>query len=573
MDQSLRHRRKSRSNTVTTYHAPEQPNWQPGAEPGIDTTQASELVSPRLEALKALCDITIVDFSDGDIVSFKASNDTLAEILEEPRSEGTACRWISVNGLSWDVIKIIGNKYGLHRLAVEDLINTHSRTKVDWYSDHAFIVLTLQKLVRLHQHDDGEGACDCSKPDSERGGRSSKKQKRRWWQRKKAPDSDETLPRYDDKLPQEKLDEFIRAHASTSQDSPIQPIRTLHRYESLQTPEHTAFMERHSALAEEDLVVSVEQVSIALLNNNTVISFFEHSAPDVEHPILDRLESDETVLRRSNDASLLMQAIIDAIVDLTLPVKDAYNKARKELQMRVLTRPSITTSRALHIFGEEIDMLQNLFKPIVHLVNALRDHHDPTLGLAPSPYAAGVDQPASQSGGQPGVQQPSRRHDMPLFNRHVSDINLRKRLNRSTTAANASASSVTITPLARTYLGDVLDHCITTIQALELMDASAQNLSTLIFNTVGARTNYYMMIIAVVTVFFAPLTFISGYFGMNFASGDGLAHPFSFFWLVAAPSLVGFMLLMGISMFWDSIRVFLARKGLWASRRRKPGRK
>lgn len=75
-------------------------------------------------------------------------------------------------------------------------------------------------------------------------------------------------------------------------------------------------MEKHSALAEEDLVVSVEQVAIFLMADNTVISFFEHSGSDVETPIVQRLNSPETMLRRSADASLLVQAIIDAIVDL-----------------------------------------------------------------------------------------------------------------------------------------------------------------------------------------------------------------------------------------------------------------
>ena len=88
--------------------------------------------------------------------------------------------------------------------------------------------------------------------------------------------------------------------------------------------------------------------------------------------------------------------------------------------------------------------------------------------------------------------------------RNISDFR-RIALKRADTA-----TSVTITPLAHTYFGDVLDHCITMISALEQMDASANNISTLIFNTVGAKTNNFMMILAVVTVFFAPLTFISG---------------------------------------------------------------
>jgi Mg2+ and Co2+ transporter CorA len=112
--------------------------------------------------------------------------------------------------------------------------------------------------------------------------------------------------------------------------------------------------------------------------------------------------------------------------------------------------------------------------------------------------------------------------------------------------------------------GDVLDHCISLIQAFEQMDASANNISTLIFNTVGAKTNNFMMILAVVTVFFAPLTFISGYFGMNFSSGEGLAHPFAFFWTVAIPSLAAFVLLVFGIMAWEQIGAWVASRGIKA---------
>lgn len=517
--EGLRNRRLTRIGTVKKFpdNVQEIPsvdeNYYPGAEPGIDTTADDDKIPEHLTSLKTQCDINIIDYSDQDVHHLKADNMSLADALKTPRTEALPCRWISVNGLSWDVIKTLGNKFHLHRLAIEDLMHTHTRTKVDWYADHAFIVLTLQKLVRLHQHKGSNDKCNCtgaSDYDSdEYNEKHPQKQfnRQHWWDwfmGKRQPD---VLPRYLDRNRDGKMDEFISAHSGLSDTTPVKPIRTLHRYESAQIPEHTAWMERHSALMNEDMTVSVEQVAIFLLSDNAVISFFEHSAEDIETPILDRLSSKETMLRRSCDASLLTQAIIDAIVDLAVPVRDAYNKARKELQIDAMTNPDIKTSRALHIFGEEVDMLQNLFKPIVHLVNSLRDHHTDTPMSTnatpiptPAPYATASEPPMPSGGSVPSKT--VRNRDGMV--RHISDF-------RKIALKRADeATSVTITPLAHTYFGDVLDHCITMISALEQMDASANNISTLIFNTVGAKTNNFMMILAVVTVFFAPLTFISG---------------------------------------------------------------
>lgn len=77
---------------------------------------------------------------------------------------------------------------------------------------------------------------------------------------------------------------------------------------------------RHSSLAPYKMAVSAEQVSIFLTADNTVISFFEASAADIERPIIRRLSTPGTILRESNDGSLLVQAIVDAIVDLSFPV-------------------------------------------------------------------------------------------------------------------------------------------------------------------------------------------------------------------------------------------------------------
>ena len=124
-------------------------------------------------------------------------------------------------------------------------------------------------------------------------------------------------------------------------------IRTLQRYRGGPNIERADFMERKSALFKKSLAVSVEQVSIFLTTDNTIISFFEHSADDIEVPILKRLASDETILRISADASMMTQAVIDAIIDLALPVISAYEDVIDDLELDVLTDTSLRHSREL----------------------------------------------------------------------------------------------------------------------------------------------------------------------------------------------------------------------------------
>ena len=69
-----------------------------------------------------------------------------------------------------------------------------------------------------------------------------------------------------------------------------------------------------------------------------------------------------------------------------------------------------------------------------------------------------------------------------------------------------------------------------------------------------------MMILAMVTVFFSPLTFISGYAGMNFHNFDFVQlHSDAYFWLVAGPSVTVFMLVVTGSIIWGSIKNWLLR--------------
>lgn len=67
-----------------------------------------------------------------------------------PKRKTGTVTWMNIVGLGdKDVVLRIADQYGLHDLAVEDVVNTHQRPKFEEYEDHFYTVLRLPSHVEL----------------------------------------------------------------------------------------------------------------------------------------------------------------------------------------------------------------------------------------------------------------------------------------------------------------------------------------------------------------------------------------------------------------------------------------
>ncbi|KAI4861896.1 hypothetical protein F4820DRAFT_432173 [Hypoxylon rubiginosum] len=523
-------RRNTRSNTFRTLEEFEdfesQPGWRPGAEPGIDPLKpdGGQDITPDLHAE---CQITVVDFSQDNLQVHEMYNEELIEFVKKPQPSWVKCRWINVNGLSWDVIQALGQYKDLHRLAIEDTMNTRNRTKADWYANHAFIILTCQKLVRLIEDDSSDDESDddggsIRSNDSRSSIRTMSRKFKRWFTRKKIehPTAASVLESGTRPIP---ATGHNFTHQPTGFSDVFNPntLCTLQRFHASPNSTRTEYMEKHSTLASRGLAVMAEQVALFVTSDNTVIAFFEQSADDVEKPILSRLGSPTTILRQSCDASMVAQAIIDAIIDMAIPVAACYIDVVGDLELDVLTHPTIQHTKSLYIIVSEVNKMFSLLNPIQTLVNALRDHKTKLT-----------------------QDEVPRELQNPL-------------------------GGVIISPMTCTYLGDVYDHCILITENLTQIKESANHMIDLIFNTIATYQNESIKQLTNVTILFLPLTFLTGYFGQNFTIFSPIEGSVSYFWYIAVPvALVTYLVVMREAIYEHLVRFFQRRHILGIRKRR-----
>jgi magnesium transporter len=97
-----------------------------------------------------------------------------------------------------------------------------------------------------------------------------------------------------------------------------------------------------------------------------------------------------------------------------------------------------------------------------------------------------------------------------------------------------------IMPETRTYLRDCFDHAISVLELLESYREMCNGLMEVYLMQASNRMSEVMKTMAVITVFFMPLSFLAGIYGMNFERDVGnmpelgWKYGYGFFWVLVA---------------------------------------
>lgn len=106
----------------------------PGAEPGVIRVDPE---APRTQ-------LRVLSFGPDDLEESEVRDvEALAAIAGR-----RPVTWVDVEGLGdADTLARIGTLFGLHPLAMEDVVNVHQRPKVESYGDHLFIVARMLSIT------------------------------------------------------------------------------------------------------------------------------------------------------------------------------------------------------------------------------------------------------------------------------------------------------------------------------------------------------------------------------------------------------------------------------------------
>jgi magnesium transporter len=122
---------------------------RPGAVPGIELSELEKMPCAGGDVY-----VSCIDYCPDQFQAQPVQD--LEEFLAHHRPAWSTVRWINIDGLTdMGVIHAVAKKYNLHPLAIEDLLNTSQRPKVDSYPAEGELQARLFISARMAEMLDG----------------------------------------------------------------------------------------------------------------------------------------------------------------------------------------------------------------------------------------------------------------------------------------------------------------------------------------------------------------------------------------------------------------------------------
>jgi Mg2+ and Co2+ transporter CorA len=418
---------------------------------------------PQLQAFNHPCNITIIDYSKDEVaVTDELDNDDFITFLQTTdRPAWSKVRWINLEGLSYDVIRMLAIAYHLHPLAVEDMVSSPRRVKADYYSDSLFVCAALVSLMDPSLGATGVLSRNPNENAKEIAERSGEQKRRR------SMDTYKPTP-----LPPYPVNDLDGLPSDVGIGTGLRPSDHPHRTESL--PGRYSAEEGHESMRtplqftwgrtrplENDprdkfrwCNCGVEAVNIFMTRDGTVISFFQDEGDSVTVPVTNRITQPKTLLRTSEDPSFLVMALLDSIVDHSTRIVGGYADEVSSLELAIFNGPKALYTKQLHLLENELVNLKRVLVPTRNIISQLKTERFP--------------QGANEEDWEP------------------------------------------MSELTRFYLSDVLDHADSAVEDIHDLEKECGEQVELVFNTINHDTNNSLKLLSVVSLVFLPMTFVAG---------------------------------------------------------------
>ncbi|KAF8527557.1 hypothetical protein BU17DRAFT_81765 [Hysterangium stoloniferum] len=488
-----------------------------GAEPGIDPRRSSAFVT--WGHIKEKCSIEVMDYSSVRSKSCTYDNQGFINFLQDngPAKESWAkVRWICVGGISWDVISALALAYDLHPLSLEDVLHRrgHIRSKADYYPKHLFIRALCHSLGDPDAINDltaYTGAQAHNITDAPRSSSPGGMSKVKSFEDKEIDLGYET----NDEMNGSSYGIFRRARGRSGtkktveremEEGPQTFPNQSRRTNSHSTAEALLMLEQLKA--GQRINVLRRNLFMYLLRDGTFITIHQTNTPDFASPIMNRLHSRDTLLRSTADASLLLESVLDLVVDQAVEVVEEYQKMILKLERDILLKPKMKSVRHLHILSGDLTLHKRTLGPLKPLIYGLR-RYDLDRCIAVAEAVTEMDEDATG-------------RKIKGYMSHKSKV----------------------------YLADVHDHVEYVLLSLDMFASVAENLINYTFNMASYEMNEVMRRLTLATIIFLPLTLLTGYFGMNFATQPSVQeHSDVLFWEISIPVMI-----VVVSLFmWDDV--------------------